>query len=122
MSTTLQAHRELVGRQIRRARLAAGLSHDRLAATVGTSRQHLIKLEKGQHLPGEAMIARIADATDKPVEYFESEDDEESDQVPRTMLDLAVALRDVLAEVVRNSNEPSGSLAEATLGSRPKGA
>lgn len=89
MNAILQAQRERVGRQIRTARQLAGLSHDKLAAAVGTSRQHLIKLEKGQHLAGETMVARIAEATGKPMAFFAADDDEESDPVA----DLFDALR-----------------------------
>lgn len=69
-----------LGERIRFARKAAGLSHDRLGAIAGTSRQHLIRLEKGQHKPKPEMVARIAEATGKPVAFFENgdEDDEEA--------------------------------------------
>lgn len=36
----------------------------------GASRQHLIKLEAGKHRPGPEMLARYAEATGKPVEWF----------------------------------------------------
>lgn len=99
MSFTMQAHKELVGRQIRKARKAKGLSHDALGAVVGTSRQHLIKLEKGQHLPTDAMLTRIAEATDRELEFFtsESDDEEESDPVS----DLLHAIRRVVRREVR---------------------
>lgn len=77
----LQQHRERVGRQIRRARKDAGLSHDKLAAAAGTSRQHLIRLEKGEHVPRAELLQRIAEATGKEPAFFaggEDEDDEES--------------------------------------------
>lgn len=74
-----------IGERIRSARKRAGLSHDRLGAIVGTSRQHLIRLEKGIHLPRDGMVARIAEATGQPVSFFENgtgdEDDEEADPV-----------------------------------------
>jgi transcriptional regulator with XRE-family HTH domain len=61
----------LIAARIRRARRQAGLSHDRLGEAIGgVSRQHLIKLEKAQHRPRADMLARIADATSKPVDYF----------------------------------------------------
>ena len=59
-----------ISSRLRRARLDAGLSHDRLAEAVGTTRSHLIKLEKGVHAPRERMLLRISEATGKPVEYF----------------------------------------------------
>ncbi len=111
MSQVIQAHRERVGRQIRRARKHAGLSHDALAVRVGSSRQHLIKLEKGMHLPSDALLGRIAEATGKTVSYFESEeDDEESDPLGAMTLDdfLRVRLRALLTEMVANERGELG--------------
>jgi transcriptional regulator with XRE-family HTH domain len=75
-------YRIRVGKNIRTARKTAGLSHDALAAAVGTSRQHLIKLEKGQHLARPEMLARIADATKTTVACLESDDDEDDSSMP----------------------------------------
>jgi transcriptional regulator with XRE-family HTH domain len=99
MSNVLQTHRELIGRRIKLARKAKGFSHDVLAGKVGTTRQHLIRLEKGAHMPRPAMLARIAEATDRDVEWFESDDDEESDPVD----DLFNALRRVVRAEVRST-------------------
>lgn len=43
---------------------------DGLAGVVGTSRHHLIRLEKGDHRPRLDMLQRIAEATGKPLDYF----------------------------------------------------
>lgn len=98
MSDLLQAHRERIGKRIRLARKSAGLSHDALAARVGTSRQHLIKLEKGLHVPGDAMAAKIAEATGRSVEYLAGdgadEDDEESDPMAALMAAIRLVVRD----------------------------
>lgn len=103
MSYLTQAHRVRVGKRIRLARLSSEFrSHDALAREVGTSRQHLIKLEKGQHLPTDAMLDRIAKATERDVEYFAAEgsdDDEEPDPMALAMalferaVDVAVEKR-----------------------------
>lgn len=90
-----------VGEQIRSARKRAGLSHDRLGAVVGTSRQHLIRLEKGIHQPRDGMLARIAEATGQPLSFFEdgdAEDDEESDPVAALM----GVLRKMVGEAIRD--------------------
>jgi len=79
--SVIQAHKERVGRQIRKARKQSGYSHDRLAQIVGSSRQHLIKLEKGTHLPRPELLSAIAKATGKPEAFFESDDDEEAEPV-----------------------------------------
>lgn len=96
MNYLIQSQRERVGRQIRKARQQAGLSHDRLAAQVGTSRQHLIKLEKGIHFPRPEMLAAIAEATGKTERFFESDDDEEPH--PMTLDEL---LRQQIRRIIR---------------------
>lgn len=89
MSATEQLHElvrqapvKLIGARIRRARKASGLSHDRLGEKVGTSRQHLIRLEKGDHRPRPEMVSRIAEATGKPVDYFLVEEAGEPNPFP----------------------------------------
>lgn len=90
----MQAQRLRVGAQIRKARKGAGLSHDRLGAMVGTSRQHLIRLEKGDHAPRAEMLAKIAEATGKPEAFFtgDSDDEEESRTMP-SQFEMLEALR-----------------------------
>lgn len=60
----------LIAARIRRARKDSELSHDKLGERVGTSRQHLINLEKGRHRPRPDMLTRIADATGRDIEWF----------------------------------------------------
>lgn len=66
------------GAKIRQARREAGLSLDHLAERIGSSRRHLIRLEKGDNTPRPATLAAIAEATGKPVEFFDADDEEES--------------------------------------------
>lgn len=94
-----------IGERIRSARKRAGLSHDRLGAIVGTSRQHLIRLEKGQHQPRDGMLGRIAAATGQPLAFFENgdgpvEDDEEADSLSLDDF-LRQRIRLMLAEEAR---------------------
>lgn len=86
-----------LGQRIKFARTNAKLSHDRLGEKVGTSRQHLIRLEKGLHKPRPEMAARIAEATGVPVELLQ--DDEEP---PRGLPDhqMLVALHGALSQVL----------------------
>lgn len=65
-----EAPLKLVAARIKRARREADLSHDRLGERVGTSRQHLISLEKGRHRPRLEMLTRIAEATERDVDWF----------------------------------------------------
>jgi len=60
----------LIAARIRRARREGEMTLDGIAATVGTSRQHLIRLERGDHRPRTEMLTRIAAATGRPVEWF----------------------------------------------------
>lgn len=79
--SVIEEHRKRVGRNIKRARQRAGLSHDRLAQIVETSRFHLIRIEQGKHLPRPLMLAAIAAATETTTDALEhgESDDEEAD-------------------------------------------
>lgn len=72
----------LIAARIRRARREAGLTLDALAELVGTSRHHLIRLEKAHHRPRAEMLAGIAKATGKPLDFFLVEETGEPDQFP----------------------------------------
>ena len=65
------------GSNLRRARNGTGLSQENFAPVVGTTRRHLIRLEKGWHKPSPALLARIATETKQPAESFGYPDDEE---------------------------------------------
>lgn len=72
-TTTRQIHDaplKLIAARIRKARREADLTLDALGETVGTSRHHLIRLEKGQHRPRLEMLSKIAEATGRHVEWF----------------------------------------------------
>lgn len=94
--------------RLRWARKQAGLSLDRLGQMVGTSRQHLIRLEKGQHKPRPDMVVRIAQATEQPVELFVDED-EEGEPPVQLRVPMVVALDyDLLAEAITRSQRKDG--------------
>ena len=67
-----RAPADLLASRIRRARRtsASVQTLDRLAAAVESSRQHLIKLEKGLHRPRAETLTKIAEATGRSVEWF----------------------------------------------------
>ena len=67
-----RAPADLLAARIRRARRTAETvkTLDSLAAAVASSRQHLIKLEKGMHRPRAEMLTKIAEATGRSVEWF----------------------------------------------------
>jgi transcriptional regulator with XRE-family HTH domain len=60
-----------LGERIAWARRHAGLSHDRLVMRLGRSnRSHLIKIEKGEHIPRQDLRDAIADAAGVPRDLF----------------------------------------------------
>lgn len=73
---------KLIAARIRRARRSSGKTLDGLGEEIGTSRQHLIRLEGGKHRPRVEMLQRIAEATGKPVDYFLVEDSGEPNPFP----------------------------------------
>ena len=58
--------------RIRWARKSAGLSQEKLAEVVGTSRRHVIRWEQGTR-PGAYYRKRLARATGQPELLFEAE-------------------------------------------------
>lgn len=81
-----------IGKRIVWARKRLGISQERLAGMIGTSRRHMIRIETGDvRQPGREFVARIAAATDCPEELFQ-DDPEES---------RAVSLEDFLRQQVR---------------------
>jgi transcriptional regulator with XRE-family HTH domain len=87
-----------LGQRIRWARKRAGLSHDRLVERVGSNRSHLIKIEKGLHMPRLMLRRRIADACGVPHELFEDDDEEEADAVKTLDEFLRTRIRQILRE------------------------
>jgi len=71
--------------QLREAAQVAGLDpdilirlehHDRIVEVMGRSnRSHLIKIEKGEHVPRADLRDAYADATNVPREFFHDEED-----------------------------------------------
>jgi transcriptional regulator with XRE-family HTH domain len=61
----------LIAGRIKQARKASQTpTLDQLAEQVGTSRHHLIRLEGAKHRPRVEMLQRIAEATEKPLDFF----------------------------------------------------
>jgi transcriptional regulator with XRE-family HTH domain len=59
---------KLLGERIRAAREATGISQERFAPLVGTTRRNLIRIEGGRTRPHDELLARIAAATKRSVE------------------------------------------------------
>jgi putative transcriptional regulator len=97
-----------IGTRIRDARRAAGLSQAALAARIGTSRRHMIRLEHGEHRPGRVMLARIAEATGREPEQIDPDAKEEDAQLASMLLEL---LRLQVREFVRDEMQALGRAA-----------
>lgn len=77
-----EAPLKLIAARIRRARRDAGLTLDGMAGVIGTSRHHLIRLEKPLHRPRIDMLTAIAGATNKPLDFFLVEEAGEPNPFP----------------------------------------
>lgn len=74
---------KLIAGRIKQARKASSFTTlDELADQVGTSRHHLIRLESGKHRPRVAMLQRIAEETEKPLDFFLVEEAGEPNPFP----------------------------------------
>lgn len=74
---------KLIAGRIKQARKASATpTLDDLALHVGTSRHHLIRLEGAKHRPRVEMLQRIAEATDKPLDFFLVEEAGEPNPFP----------------------------------------
>lgn len=63
----IEQKRRALGEAIKQRREAQGLSQDRLAKMVGSSKSHIWRIEKGHVGVGIDDLARIADALDSEV-------------------------------------------------------
>ncbi len=71
----------VVGRNVRRLRLARKLTQEDLAGEAGLAMRHLGRIERGTSSPTVAILARLADAMGlKPADFLTVEDLPQSDQ------------------------------------------
>lgn len=80
------------GERIRWARKRKGISQERLADTVGTSRRHVIRLENNEHHPGPVLLARIAEATDTTPSLLEDGEEEDEESALRRIASRLIVL------------------------------
>jgi len=108
MSTQTRSHFPFAdnGAAIRRARKRVGKSQERLAAEIGTTRRHMIRLENGEHLPSGGLRDRIVEATGDASGAIQSSDDEdEEDGLRRSLSDDLHRLAQVTALLEREAEE-----------------
>jgi transcriptional regulator with XRE-family HTH domain len=104
-----------LGERIRWARQTARLSHDRLVERLGRSnRGHLIKVEKGEHVPRADLRNAIADATGVPRELFEDDDSEEDSAVV-----FGVAMQRMFDRAIRAAASRAADAAVAAMTETP---
>jgi transcriptional regulator with XRE-family HTH domain len=89
--------------RIRWARERKGISQANLAATIHTSRRHMIRIEKGEHRPGLELRARIAAATDQPLDFFMDADDGDDEEDAALARELVAVVRRIMAHETRES-------------------
>ena len=84
-----------VGRRIRAARLAAGLSQERLGNELGVTFQQVQKYEKGSNRVGASRLSDAAKVLAVPVSFFFENDD--GSGKPRTTNDGLLAVTEALS-------------------------
>lgn len=103
------------------------ISQEKFASLIGTSRRHVMRIERGDNMPRQALISRIADATGHSEEFFSDDDEEDSSTVAgRRPTELERALDRMVQRSVRRAfaamtTDPAASLAKATAGSDYRG-
>ena len=83
-----------LGERVVWARKRKGISQERLATAIGTTRRHMIRIEKGQtRRPNDSLIERIAEATGQEPSFFTADDEDEEESEGSVPADLLHALR-----------------------------
>ena len=93
--------RVVVPHRIREARLSQRMSQEALASRVRTSRQNVLRWEKGHNTPRAEHVAAIAEATGRPLEFFFGDDEDEEAALAAELLHVVrrVALAARVGEV-----------------------
>ena len=96
-----------IGNRIRAARVAAGMSQEQFALAIGSSRRHLIRLERGEHRPGRPLLEQIAAVTGREIGWFDPEAEPHNRQLAMALLDLLhIQVRDLVrAELAAAAEE-----------------
>lgn len=94
-----------VGRKVREARAAKGMSQEQLGKLLGVSFQQVQKYEKGTNRIGSSRLWDISKALETPITYFfEGIEDANADQrtLPRRTIELAKQIDSIGDDNVRN--------------------
>ena len=88
-----------VGAAIRTAREGAGLSQERFAEQLGTSRRHVMRWESGRCIPGPRFRARIRELTGAGDLLAADDDDEEAAPVTVTFTGSPEVVADLMGRL-----------------------
>lgn len=103
------------GAIIRRLRKRAGISQERLALQVGTTRRHMIRLENGEHLPSTDLRNRLAEVIgDSRGEIKSADEDDEDSSMPLNPDEFAL-LGDLMARLGSTFREPRTVVTESEV-------
>lgn len=94
-----------VGRKVREARAAKGMSQEQLGKLLGVSFQQVQKYEKGTNRIGSSRLWDISKALETPITYFfEDIEDVQTEQrsLPRRTIELAKQIDSINDDNVRN--------------------
>ena len=95
-----------VGKRVREARIAKGLSQEKLGQILGVSFQQVQKYEKGTNRIGASRLWAISDALDTSITYFfeglESGTGEDQKTLPRRTIKLAKQIDAIPDDSIRN--------------------
>lgn len=95
-----------VGRRVREARAAKGLSQEKLGNLLGISFQQVQKYEKGANRIGSSRLWALANALEVPVTFFfdgmEYETEVQEDFLPRRTIHMAKQIDAIEDDGVRN--------------------
>ena len=69
--TRIQKWLAWISGRLKQAREDANLTQEALASSTGLPQSHISRLENGVHSPSSATLEKIANATGKPVAYFD---------------------------------------------------
>ena len=96
-------------KRLKQARLAAGISQERLGIEAGiepaSASARMNQYESGKHVPNPTTVQQIAEALDLPPSYFYSVDDDEARMLALFHRLPVEARRRVLGELEQGSGE-----------------
>jgi len=95
-----------VGRKVREARAAKGMTQDQLGKILGVSFQQVQKYEKGSNRIGSSRLWAMSQALETPVSYFfdgvDDVNEAKKKSLPRRTIELAQKINSISDDNVKN--------------------